>query len=100
MTDKGMSQVLALIVAASVLMMTALILIFMVQGGLDFSNVDRTSCTTTATTQCSANPGGQIVTPATCLNNEDSLPNGLKSSLEAKGSIKGASTGGITCASP
>ncbi len=66
-----MSQVLALIVAASVLMMTALTVIFMVQGGLgDFGNtVNKQGCTGAINAQCSAQDTGRISIPASCKSN-------------------------------
>ena len=65
MNRKGMSQTLALIVAAMVLMMTALTLIFMTQGSLQdlFSGSERQSCISTAETNCGIR-GGTITVPA------------------------------------
>lgn len=65
MNRKGMSQTLALIVAAMVLMMTALTLIFMTQGSLQdlFSGSERQSCISTAETSCGVS-GGTINVPA------------------------------------
>ena len=64
---KGMSQILTLIVAASVLMMTALTLVFMAQGGLGdaFSGSNRQSCISTVDTRC-ATTGGTFATPESC----------------------------------
>lgn len=60
-----MSQTLTLIVAAMVLMMTALTLIFMTQGSLEdlFSGSEDQSCISTAETSCSIK-GGTINIPA------------------------------------
>lgn len=69
MFRKGMSQTLTLIVAASVLMMTALTVIFMVQGGL--TNTEQglaaSSCTQTINAQCSGNTQS-ITPPSTCYS--------------------------------
>lgn len=69
MSRKGMSQTLTLIVAASVLMMTALTVIFMVQGGL--TNTEQglasSSCTQTINAQCSGNTQS-ISPPPTCFS--------------------------------
>ena len=65
MNRKGMSQTLALIVAAMVLMMTALTLIFMTQGSLQdlFQGSEQQSCISTAQTSCGVS-GGTINIPA------------------------------------
>lgn len=65
MNRKGMSQTLALIVAAMVLMMTALTLIFMTQGSLQdlFSGSERQSCISTAQANCGI-AGGTIDVPS------------------------------------
>ena len=65
MKRKGMSQTLALIVAAMVLMMTALTLIFMTQGSLQdlFSGSETQSCISTAQTSCDVR-GGTITVPS------------------------------------
>ncbi|MFB6213291.1 MAG: hypothetical protein ABEJ07_01890 [Candidatus Nanohaloarchaea archaeon] len=67
--NKGMSQTLALIVAASVLMMTALTVIFMTQGSLQdvFSGSNRQSCVSTITSKCSVASGQtSFQAPASC----------------------------------
>jgi len=69
MNRKGMSQTLSLIVAAMVLMMTALTLIFMTQGSLQdlFQGSEESSCISTINTQCSlAASNEEIQTPGTC----------------------------------
>lgn len=65
MNKKGMSQTLSLIVAAMVLMMTALTLIFMTQGSLEdlFSGSEEQSCISTAETSCGIR-SGEINVPA------------------------------------
>jgi len=65
MNRKGMSQTLSLIVAAMVLMMTALTLIFMTQGSLEdlFSGSEQQSCISTAETSCDIR-GGTINIPS------------------------------------
>jgi hypothetical protein len=66
---KGMSQTLTLIVAASVLMMTALTVIFMVQGGLSdvFGSSNTQSCYNSIQSTCEfANSGSQHPVPDSC----------------------------------
>lgn len=67
---KGMSQTLALIVAASVLMMTALTVIFMTQGSLQdvFSGSNEQSCISTVKSKCSIATGNppRIDLPESC----------------------------------
>lgn len=62
-----MSQILTLIVAASVLMMTALTLVFMAQGGLSnvFSGSNAQSCRSTVQTRCDT-VGGTFEIPKSC----------------------------------
>lgn len=71
-----MSQTLALIVAASVLMMTALTVIFMVQGGLGDVNQDtsRQSCLGALRGIC-AGTNGQVATPGSCTSDGAPIPN-------------------------
>ncbi len=66
-----MSQVLALIVAASVLMMTALTVIFMVQGGLGSfgDTVNQQGCTGAINAQCSATDAPSVSVPSACTSN-------------------------------
>lgn len=54
-SNKGMSQILSLIVAASVLMMTALIVVFMAQGSLTdlFSSTNTQGCKAQIESKCS-----------------------------------------------
>lgn len=70
MKRKGMSQILALIVAAMVLMMTALTVIFMAQGTLgDFGDsVNSQGCLGTINTQCSVQGTPNIDVPSVCMN--------------------------------
>jgi len=70
----------------------------MVQGSLDFSDVDRNACISTATTQCSASLGGEITTPGTCLNDNDQLPSNIRDDLESQDSISTAESSTISCA--
>lgn len=74
MNSKGMSQTLTLIVAASVLMMTALTVIFMVQGGLGDVNSDTStsSCRGTVNAICTGTNSPKDV-PSTCLDQEGNL---------------------------
>ena len=71
----GMSQTLALIVAASVLMMTALTVIFMVQGGLGDVNqgTSQNSCQGAIETICTGT-NGEINTPASCTADGQLIP--------------------------
>ncbi len=93
-SHKGMSQILTLIVAASVLMMTALIIVFMAQGSLNdlFSSTSSQGCQAQVQTKCSLSPGQQINRPAQC----SSLTQGTLTGYQEVSSA-GANT--ITCAS-
>jgi len=67
--NKGMSQVLALIVAASVFMMTALTLIFMAEGGIGgaFASTNEQSCKSTIDSKCRSQGGtGTVDPPSSC----------------------------------
>jgi len=66
-SQKGMSQILTLIVAASVLMMTALIIVFMAQGSLNdlFSSTNSEGCRATVESRCSIE-GGTFQAPSQC----------------------------------
>ena len=72
---KGMSQTLALIVAASVLMMTAMTVIFMVQGGLGDVNqgTNRQGCIGTLQAICSGTDG-TVNTPGACTSDGQLIP--------------------------
>ncbi|MBY6293960.1 hypothetical protein GLU60_01070 [Nanohaloarchaea archaeon H01] len=63
---KGMSQTLALIVAASVLMMTALTVIFMVQGGLGDVNEGTSTSSCRATIQAKCSTAQSVAPPPSC----------------------------------
>jgi hypothetical protein len=86
MKSKGLSQVLSVIVAASVLMMLGLTLTIMTQGSLTdlFGDSQMSSCVQTVNTQCSVTNEPDIDTPNSCIRaNADSdqtideiLPNG------------------------
>lgn len=77
--NKGMSQTLALIVAASVLMMTALTVIFLTQGSLTGIGEQSTwtSCSSTVESQCDIKGDtGSISVPAQCIvDNPDGASN-------------------------
>ncbi len=78
---KGMSQTLTLIVAASVLMMTALTVIFMVQGGLSdvFGSSNTQSCYNSIQSTCEFSSSGGHPTPESCSRadiSEVPMPNG------------------------
>ncbi|MFB6144396.1 MAG: hypothetical protein ABEJ98_03740 [Candidatus Nanohaloarchaea archaeon] len=66
---KGLSQILWLIISASVLMMAALTMIFLVQGGL--GDLGQTSnlqaCKSTIQTQCRVSGAPTVDTPSSCL---------------------------------
>lgn len=94
-SQKGMSQILTLIVAASVLMMTALIVVFMAQGSLTdlFSSTNTQGCKAQIETKCSLNPGGTISKPTQC----DTVAGGT---INGYSSVSSGGTGSeITCAS-
>jgi len=82
---KGVSQVLALIVAASVLMMTALTLIMMASGSLsDFqSSIVGSSCSETINAQCSAQDDlGTVSAPTECFEGEEPTSTGVAAGLD------------------
>ena len=88
-TQKGLSQVLSLIVAASVLMMTALLVIMFTSGSLTgfFTDNSVQSCTSTIQAQCDAGAVDADV-PSSCYKQDsDTLKDGVRSSLD--GSING-----------
>jgi hypothetical protein len=66
--SKGLSQVLSVIVAASVLMMLGLTLTVMGQGSLAdlFSDSQKNSCIETVKTKCSVAEDDSIATPGSC----------------------------------
>ncbi|MFB6146000.1 MAG: hypothetical protein ABEJ99_05885 [Candidatus Nanohaloarchaea archaeon] len=74
MNRKGMSQVLALIIAASVLMMTALTVIFMVNNtaGQTSNQANLGACQGTIQSICSTSDGTDYV-PATCQGLENKV---------------------------
>lgn len=73
MARKGLSQILFLIIAASVLMMAALTLIFAFNQGVGqgTSDVGDSACSTTVETQCSISNDGTIDIPGTCPSDPD-----------------------------
>lgn len=91
-SKKGMSQILTLIVAASVLMMTALIIVFMAQGSLNdlFSSTNTQGCKAVVESQCGINPGGSISVPTQC----DSTTAGTLSDYE---NVQNANSNTISC---
>lgn len=64
---KGLSQILYLIIAASVLMMVALSLIFMFNDSVSGSTGDAQACTTALDTQCSVSGAERVKAPGNCL---------------------------------
>ncbi len=77
---KGLSQILWLIVAASVLMIAALSLVFMLQGGLqgliDFGGeADQTGCETALSAACSGlDDNAEINIPSSCVSDGSVIP--------------------------
>lgn len=70
---KGMSQTLALIVAASVLMMTALTVIFMTQGSLQdtFSGTNNAKCNSALEFRLqNTGQDGTFNVPSSCFNDQ------------------------------
>lgn len=66
---KGMSQILTIIVAASVLMMTGLTIIMMSQGALSgvFGTSNKQSCINTIKTNCQFSGSGPHSLPNSCV---------------------------------
>lgn len=64
---KGLSQILYLIIAASVLMMVALSLIFMFNSSVGGSTGDLAACRNTASAQCQVTPAEEIDAPSSCV---------------------------------
>lgn len=100
---KGMSQTLALIVAASVLMMTALTVIFLAQGSLgNFgSNAGKQACLNAVRSQCNTHRATQdsegiYDTPSACLNSEGELISAITSN-DKDGQIYQLSDSQVTC---
>lgn len=79
---KAMSQTLALIVAASVLMMTALTVIFLTQGSLTEIGTSSTeqSCLGTVKSKCGLPGQTRINAPNACLDDQDNPIDALSSS--------------------
>lgn len=72
---KGLSQILYLIIAASVLMMVALSLIFMFNDSVSPGESNTQACTAAINTQCSATGATTVEVPTTCTttNAQDNL---------------------------
>lgn len=90
-SKKGMSQILTLIVAASVLMMTALIVVFMAQGSLTdlFNSTNSQGCKAQVESKCSFTTGS-INTPTQC--------DGVTSTtITNYNNVDTANAGSITC---
>jgi hypothetical protein len=88
---KGMNQTLTLIVAASVLMMTALTVMFMGSETLpDVADDAQVSgCQEAISSQCQTS-GSSTNTPASCTNDEGEVPENVAnqvSGLTASGSV-------------
>ena len=80
-SNKGLSQVLSLIVAASVLMMTALLVIMFTSGSLTgfFNDIGGSSCTTSIQAQCNSG-ASRADAPSSCFQEGDSS-NRLKTGI-------------------
>ncbi|MFB6199855.1 MAG: hypothetical protein ABEJ83_03175, partial [Candidatus Nanohaloarchaea archaeon] len=89
---KGMSQVLALIVAAAIFMVVALSLIMITQGGLTslLGGTQTQKCKSTLQTQCAINQGGKVSVPASCekAGIQQVLINGKQVGVSGKDRIK------------
>ncbi len=94
MKSKGLSQVLSVIVAASVLMMLGLTLTIMTQASLTdlFSDSQRDGCIQTISSQCAVQD--EIPTPSSCTGED------IDDSVDELAKAAGAESGGpdrITC---
>jgi len=70
---KGLSQILYLIIAAAVLMMVGMSLLFGFTGSSDTSSIDRQACTQSLRAQCSTSPSGEDISlPSTCTTTDNS----------------------------
>jgi flagellar basal body-associated protein FliL len=95
MKKKGMSQVLSLIVAAAVLMMAALTVIFLTSSSLgDFgSQVRGSSCINQIQTQCSAQGNaGSVDAPGSCFTE-----GGAPTQSFADSQYTGSQGGSVSC---
>ena len=73
MNFKGLSQVLYLIIAAAVLMMVGLSLVFAFTGSTNTSTVDRQACAQSLRAQCQTAPSNtDISTPSVCTKQDNS----------------------------
>ena len=86
-----MNQTLTLIVAASVLMMTALTVIFMSSDTLPEvqKDVEVSACQEAISVQCSSSDSATI--PANCKNDEGQVPEDVANQIE------GLSVSGLSC---
>ncbi|PSG98739.1 MAG: hypothetical protein BRC29_01265 [Nanohaloarchaea archaeon SW_7_43_1] len=86
-----MNQTLTLIVAASVLMMTALTVILMSSDTLPQvqKDVEVTACQEAVSVQCSTSDSPSV--PANCKNDEGQVPEDVASQIE------GLSVSGLSC---
>jgi hypothetical protein len=94
MKRKGLSQILYLIIAASVLMMIAMVITFTatdVIGGAG-GQANDAQCTQAVAAKCAANPNAETTTlPTTCIDSEDRLLAGeIHPNADASGSGYGA----------
>jgi hypothetical protein len=78
--SKGLSQILTLIIAASVLMIAAMLLVFMTTGSVGGvgETTSKAACKNAVNFQCSQTTG-EIDTPASCTS-DGSLKRGITSS--------------------
>lgn len=84
MNFKGLSQVLYLIIAAAVLMMVGLSLVFAFTGSGDTSTVDAQACIQSMQLQCSSAPSSATIDlPATCTTTDNSGTQELVQGVDA-----------------
>ncbi|MFB6158793.1 MAG: hypothetical protein ABEJ95_03980 [Candidatus Nanohalobium sp.] len=90
---KGLSQILWLIIAGAVLMMTGLSLIVLSQGGITSTSnqANTAACTNAVNTKCQLTGANSINPPATCMKDGKLIP-------EVK-SKYGSGEGKISCPS-
>lgn len=83
--SKGLSQILYLIIAASVLMIAALSLIFMLDAGLPDGETQVQSCNQQLQTQCDLQGSGEVNVPSSCFLEDGVTPRDGANSNIAQG---------------
>lgn len=98
---KGLSQILYLIIAASILMMVALSLIFMFNDSVSGSTGDTQACNTAIETQCSVAGADSIPPPPNCVTEDGQgnkqIINGVTNSVEGEFGESGEDAKRIVC---